>query len=134
MKPILAVLIAALALLTAACNGTPELSNAARGALDEFNTAVQRLEDLSATATTRETLESARQEVTEAWTLVKAHADEFGEDRWRELKAGYASVTDALDRALDSPQAQSALNAVRGAARDVGSRLRDAWGDLLNAL
>lgn len=134
MKPILAALIAALVLLTMACGDQQELSDAARRALDDFNSAVQRLGDTGATAATRETLTSARREVADAWTRVSAHAEEFGQDRWRELEAGYTSVTNAIDRALATPQAERAINAVRDAASDVGSRLHDAWSDLLRAL
>ena len=114
--------------------GANSLSTAAREALNKFDAALNRLKGLDIAKATKVELTRARSDVAKAWAQVKARSSEFGQQRWNDLQAAYGKVDKALSDAINGGSLSRAAESVKRAVADVGARLKQYWGDLLNLL
>jgi hypothetical protein len=129
---VVAVLVVAVLAIAACGGGATEAQQQLDGALGEYQTALEKVDQLDLENAGKSKVESARQELAAKWSDVQKWSEEAGSQAATELEAGYERLSGELGKAVDGAKANmaEAEKAVDEALTNVRSKLDQVWDKL----
>jgi DNA repair exonuclease SbcCD ATPase subunit len=127
-----AVLLVAVMAVAACGGGATEAQQQLDGALNEYQTALEKVDQLDLENAAKSKVESAREDLAAKWSDVQKWSEEAGSQAATELKSGYEQLSSELGKAADGAKANmaEAEQAVDQALTNVRSKLDQVWTKL----